>query len=78
MIYNHKRLKEVKKLTFYPEGKMMLVWDIEKPEYVMERKVFAVLCDPIPPDIPYPVCGLNADGSSNFWAHCAEIPKENK
>lgn len=76
MIYNHKRLKEVTKLTFYPEGKMMLVWDIEKPECVMERKVFAVLRDPIPPDILYPVCGLNADGSSNFWAHCAEIPKE--
>ena len=46
MIYNHKRLKEVTKLTIYPEGKMMLVWDIEKPEFVMKRKVFAVLCDP--------------------------------
>lgn len=75
MVYKHKRLKEVSKLTFYPEGKLMLVWDIAKPEAVMKRKVFAVLREPIPDDISYPVCGVNEDGSSNFWAHCAEIPK---
>ena len=77
MIYKHRRLKEITKLTIYPKGKMMLVWDIKKPEYVMKRKVFAVLRDPVP-YLPYPVCGQSADGSSNFWAHCAEIPKDVK
>lgn len=74
MMYKHKRLREVKTMQFYPNGKRMFVWD-NWDETPRVATVYAVALFPIMEKtgepMPYPVLT-----DSHPFAHCAPIPKE--